>query len=212
MLALLERRDLSFETIEEVGRSPAALKSRKVCFALAVHPSAPRHLALRLIRQFYSFDLMQFALKPAAPADLKRFADELLIARLDSITLGERLALAHRGSNLIAAALLLDREARIFQAALDNGRLTEATVVKMIARPSANAALVSAVCRHPKWSLRRELQIALLRNQHTPLARALEFARFLPAPLLRDVLHTSRLPESIKQHLREELKLKRRAG
>jgi hypothetical protein len=114
MLALLERRDLSPERLEGLGRNPSAIKSRKVCCALAAHPHAPRHLALRLIRHFYSFDLMQFALKPGAAADLKRFADDLLIARLDSITLGERLTLARRGSNAIAAALLLDKEARVF--------------------------------------------------------------------------------------------------
>jgi hypothetical protein len=57
--------------------------------------------------------------------------------------------------------------------------------------------------------VRREVQIGLLRNRHTPLTRALKFARFLPAPLLRDVLHGSRLPEKIKEQLRQELKLKR---
>jgi hypothetical protein len=209
ILATLERRDLSSETIEDIGKNETALKSRKVCFSLAAHPAAPRHLALRFIRRFYTFDLMRFALTPSVAADLKRFADALLIARLDSITLGERLTLARRGSNAIAEALLLDKEAQVFHAALDNGRLTEATIVKALARSAAAAAFVSAVCRHSKWSLRREVQIALLRNQHTPPARALEFARFLPVPLLRDVLHASRLPETIKQHLREELKLRR---
>ena len=44
--------------------------------------------------------------------------------------------------------------------------------------------------------------VALLRNAHTPLARAIEFARRLRPSQLRDVLHTSRLPERIKEYLR----------
>jgi len=48
--------------------------------------------------------------------------------------------------------------------------------------------------------------MALLRIPHTPLARALEFASTLPPPLLRDILHTSRLPEKIKVYLRNNLK------
>jgi hypothetical protein len=48
--------------------------------------------------------------------------------------------------------------------------------------------------------------MALLRNAHTPLARAIEFARRLPAPVLRDALHASRLPEKIKSYLRKELR------
>ncbi len=208
-LALLERLDLPAETIEDIAKNPATTKSRKVRVALAAHPHTPRHLALRLIRQLYSFDLMQFALNPAVAADLKRFADELLIARLDSITLGERLTLARRGSTATAAALLIDEEMPVFQAALDNARLTEAAIVKALTRAVTSAAFVEAICRHAKWSMRREVQIALLRNRHTPLARAVEFARFLPAPLLRDVLHVSRLPERIKEQLRQEMKLKK---
>ena len=120
VLALLERRDVPPETLEEFSQNPAALKSRKVCVILAAHPHTPRHLALRLIRQFYTFDLMRFTHHPAVAADLKRVADEQLIARLTSVTLGERLTLARRGSQAVAAALLLDTESRVSHTALEN--------------------------------------------------------------------------------------------
>jgi hypothetical protein len=205
-LALLERRDLPPESFEQLSQNPAAMKSRKVRVAVAAHPRAPRHLALRLLRQFYTFDLMQFALLPAAAADLKHVADEQLVARLASITLGERLALARRASETVASALLLDKEPRVSHTALENGRLTEAAVIKALMRGNASTAFVEAVCHHPKWSLRREIRLTLLRNPHTPLARALEFARTLPPPLLRDILHTSRLPEKVKIYLYNSLK------
>ena len=205
ILALLHRRDLSPDAIEQLVH-PAAMKSRKVCVAIAAHPRAPRHLALRLLRQFYTFDLMRFALQPAAAADLKHVADEQLVARLASVTLGERLTLARRASGAVAAALLLDKESRVAHTALENARLTEAAVCKALMRPQAAAALVEAVCHHPKWSLRREIRLTLLRNPHTPPARALEFARTLPSRLLRDLLHNSRLPEDVKISLRDHLK------
>jgi hypothetical protein len=208
-LALLERRDLPPETLEQLGQDPAARKSRKVSVALAAHPRTPRHLALRLLRNFYTGDLMQFALRPSVGADLKHFAAEQLVTRLPSVTLGERLMLARRASETVASALLLDKESRVAHTALENARLTEAAVIKALLRPNAGAALVEAVCHHPKWSLRREVRLALLRSPHTPLARALEFARNLPPPLLRDVLHSSRLPEKIKTYLRENLKKRR---
>jgi hypothetical protein len=205
-LALLERRDLPPETLEQLGQDPVALKSRKVCVALAAHPRTPRHLALRLLRHFYTADLMQFGLRPSVAADLKHFAAEQLVARLPGVTLGERFTLARRASETVAAALLLDKEPRVVHTALENARLTEAAVIKALMRPNAGAAFVEAVCHHPKWSLRREIRLALLRSPHTPLGRALEFARNLPPPLLRDILHTSRLPEKIKTYLRENLK------
>jgi hypothetical protein len=205
-LALLSRRDLPAETLEQLSQNPAAMKSRKVCVALAVHHRTPRHLVLRLLRQLYTFDLMRLALHPAFAADLKRLADDQLVARLASVTLGERLTLSRRGSQTVAAVLLLDKEPRVSHTALENSRLTESAVIKALLRPNARAAFVEAVCHHPKWSVRREIRMTLLRSRHTPLACALEFARTMPPPLLRDILHASRLPEKIKIYLRNTLK------
>ncbi len=211
-LACVADRKLSPEVIEQISRNTAVTKSRKVRLALAAHPRSPRRIALRLIRELYTFDLMQFALLPAAAADLKRVADELLIGRLASISLGERISLARRSSGMVAAALLLDRETRVWQTALENPRLAEAGIVKALLRPNTLPSFVEAVCHHSKWSVRSEVRMVLLRNQYTPLARALEFARRLPPAHLRDVLYASRLPEKIKVYLRKELESKGRSG
>lgn len=211
-LAALKSRTLSSEVIEQISKNPAVMKSRKVRLALAAHPRTARRIALRLIRELYTFDLMQVSLFPAAAADLKRVADEMLIARLASITLGERISLARRSSGIVAAALLRDRESRVWLTALENPRLAESGVVKAVLRPNALPAFVKAVCNHSRWSVRPEIRAALLRNEYTPLARALEFARRLPAAQLRDVLHSSRLPEKIKVYLRRSKEGKAESG
>lgn len=208
-LALLQRSDLPAASIEELAKNTSVMKSRKARIAIAAHPRAPRHISLRLIREFFTFDLMRFALLPAVAADLKRAGDEMLVNRIASITLGERISLARRASTAVAAALLLDKESRVWQTALENSRLTEAAIVRTLVRPSVTPAFVEAVCHHPKWSLRHEVRIALLRNEKTPLARAVEFARKLPPTQLRDVLHTSHLPEKVKTYLRKELELRK---
>jgi hypothetical protein len=175
-----------------------------VHIAVAGHARTPRRIALRLIRELYTFELMKFALTPTVAADLKRMADELLLARLAGITLGERISLARRSSERVAGALLLDKETPVWQAALENARLTEAVMIRALQRTGGSPAFVEAVCHHAKWSVRPEVQIALLRNMHTPLAAAIRFARRLTPHQLRDVLHTSRLPEKVKSYLRKE--------
>lgn len=204
-LAQLKDRNLSTEVIEQISRNVALMRSRKVRVALAAHPRTPRRIALRLIRELYTFDLMQFSLLPFVAADLKRVADELLVARVASITLGERISLARRSSGMVASALLLDRESRVWQTALENPRLGESGVVKALLRSNTTPVFVKAVCHHARWSVRPEIRMALLRNEYTPLARALEFARRLSPAQLRDVLHSSRLPEKIKTYLRKDL-------
>jgi hypothetical protein len=215
-LALLKRTDLPPEVFEHLARNANALKSRKVKLALASHPNTPRHVSVPLARQFYTFDLMKVALSPSVPADVRVAVDDVLISRLKTVTVGERLTLARRASGRVAAALLLEsenvdgriidaktaaRETRVMRTALENSRLTEALVISSVLRPAASAALVQAVAQHGKWGGRREIRAALLRTAHLSLARALEFSREIPAPLLQEVLASSRLPAQIKDQL-----------
>jgi hypothetical protein len=203
-LALLKRAVLPPEVIEKLSKNGNALKLRKVKVALVCHPHTPRHVSVPLARQFYTFDLLKVALSPGVPADVKVAVDEVLIARLKTITLGERLSLARRASGRVAGSLLLDSEIRVMRTALENPRLTEAFVIQAVLRLQAGAALIQAVAQHTKWSYRREIRMALLRTEYLSLARALEFSRGLPPPLLREGLHTSRLPARIKDQLLRE--------
>jgi len=204
-LSLLKRPDLPAETLEQLGKNGEVLKFRKVKLALVEHPKTPRHISLPLVRQLYTFEVMQVALTPLVPADLKLAADEVLCNRLETISSGEKLTLAHRASGRVAGELLRDGEARVVHAALENPRLTEALVVRALTRPGASAALVEAVCHHAQWSLRREVRVALLRNEKTPMARAIEFARTMPAAQVREILLNSRLRGNVKTYLLTDL-------
>lgn len=203
-LALLKHSDLRPETLEALSKNAGVMKGRKLKLALVAHPRTPRHVSLPMLRHLFTFDLMQVALLPAVPADIKKAADEALVTRLESISYGERLTLARRASGRVAEALLRDKEAKVVRTALENARLTEAAVVKALMRTASSAVFVEAVCRHAKWSLRREVRIALLRNEKTPLARALEYARSLSPALVRDILHNSRLSARVKTFLEKE--------
>ena len=200
-LALLKRTDLPGDVLERLSKNGPVMKSRKVKLTLAAHPKTPRHVSLPMVRHLFTFDLMAVALSAAVPADVKAAADEAICNRAETISSGERLTLAHRASGRVAAELLSDKEPRVIHAALENPRLTEVLVVKTVTRSDASPILVHAVCQHSKWSLRREIRIALLRNQHTPMARAIDFARSLPAAVLREILHGSHLPANIKEYL-----------
>jgi hypothetical protein len=200
-LVLLKRGDLPTHVVDRLSRNRGVMKSRKVRLALIEHPRTPRHISIPMVAHLFTFDLMQVALTPVVPADIKLAAEESLINRLERLSQGERLSLARRASGRVAAALLLDPESRVIHAALENSRLTESAVIKNLMRRDAPAAFVSAVCHHPKWSPRGEIRVALLRNEKTPLSRALEFSRSLPPALVREILHGSHLPAATKKGL-----------
>jgi hypothetical protein len=200
-LALLKNTDLQPETLEQISKNGALLKSRKIKLGVVEHPKTPRHISLHLLRQLFTFDLMKVALTPLVAGDIKSAAEEALIKRLESLSLGERMSLARRASGRVAGALLLDPENRVVDAALENSRLAEALIIRALTRHECRPALVRSVCQHARWSLRRDIRVALLRLEKTPAAFAGEFAKGLPLPLLREILLASRLPQAVKNDL-----------
>jgi len=183
-LALLQRSDLPAEVLEQISKNAAVGNSRKVKLALLGHAKTPRHVSLALLRKLFTFDLMKVALTPLVAGDIKAAAEEALIKRLESLSLGERISLARRAAGRVVGALLHDPETRVIHAALENPRLTEGLVVRALMKNGASAALVLAVCEHPKWSLRYEIRVALLRNEKTPVRFAQEFAETLSSTTL----------------------------
>ena len=211
-LALLARRDLHGVVLEALVKNASVMKHRKVVSAIVGHPRTPRHVSLPMVRTLYVFELMQVALTPAVAPDIKRAAEDQIVMRLDTVSLGERLSLARQGSNRVALALLCDPEPRVVEYALVNPRMTEASVVQALGRDQVPAHFVEQASRHPKWSLRREVQLALLKSEHTPLARVLIFVQAFSTQTLRDVLKHSRMPANVKMYLLEELAGREKRG
>ncbi len=204
-LVLLKHNDLPSHALDRLSRNSGVMKSRKVKLALVEHPRTPRHVSIPMVKHLFTFDMMQVALTPVVPADIKMAAEESLINRLERLSQGERLTLARRASGRVAAALLLDAESRVIHTALENSRLTESAIIKALMRQDAPAAFVKAVCHHSKWSPRREIRIALLRNEKTPLSCALLFSRSLPPVLVIEILQGSHLPPAIKKCLLKDV-------
>jgi hypothetical protein len=204
-LSLLKQPDLPPQALEALSKNPSVIKLRKVRRALVGHSRTPRHVSLPMLRHLYTFDLMQVALTPLVAADIKRAAEEALVARLATLSSGEKLSLARRASRSVAEELLFETEPRVIDAALENPCLSESSIARALLRPNASRHLIEAVSQHAKWSLRREIRVALLGNEKTPLDKALEFARSLPPALVWEIVESSRLPASARTYLLEAL-------
>jgi hypothetical protein len=186
-LALLRDADTSAETLSSLARSSVTAKSRKVMLGIVQHARTPRHVSIPLLRRMFTFDLMQITLTPVIAADIKRAAEEQIIVRLESIPAGQKITLGRRASGRVAAELLQESDTRVISPALENPQLTESLVVRSLMKASAPEILFRLVSHHPKWSLRREVQIALLRSKKTPSERAREFARNFSDEFLRSI-------------------------
>ncbi|MGH9517951.1 MAG: hypothetical protein ACRD3P_19965 [Terriglobales bacterium] len=191
-LALVKRADVTGEALAQLAKNLVVSKSRKVLVALASHPRTPRHLSIPMLRRMFTFDLMNLGLAPVVAPDVKRAAEEQLIMRLESLPIGQKITLARRASGRVAAALLQTSDHRIISPALDNKQLTEALVVQALMKPRAPERLYVLVSDHSKWQNQREVQIALLRSEKTPVERAQELEKNFSPDFLKDILPSRR--------------------
>jgi hypothetical protein len=174
---LLSRKGLGRNILAEIAARARLLRAYAVKLGLARHPHSPRHVSLVLLRYLYPFDLVRVAATPAAGAELRRAAEEAIVARLPMFSLGERLTLARQGSARVAAGLLSDSEDQVIRTVLDNPRLTEEGVVRALREQDIGPQAARAVAAHPRWSSRYEVRLALIRNPATSFRCVLELVQ-----------------------------------
>ena len=202
---LLSRKDLPQEVLEDIAGRKTFLKSYAVKKALVFHPRAPRLVSLRLLRDLYLMDLVQYSLSPGASAELKRHAEEYVIARLPQLPLGQRITLARRGPARVVGALMAIGHAQVLEIALENPRLTEAQVLKVLSREKLPQAVVLTVANHRKWSQYYNVRLALVRNEATPLSMVLGFLPELTVEDLRALAAPGVVPENLRKYLLAEV-------
>ncbi|MGH9792599.1 MAG: hypothetical protein ACRD5W_15430, partial [Candidatus Acidiferrales bacterium] len=143
--------------------------------------------------------------QPSAPNEVKRLAEEQILAKLEQLALGQKLTLARRGPARVAGALLAEGHEQVAPLALENPYLTEAQLLRVLARNELPANVAAAVAQHRKWSLLYNVRIALVRNPGTPLARVLSFLPDLTMRDLSDLSGLTTLPANLREYLRHEI-------
>jgi hypothetical protein len=202
---LLSRKDLPTEVLEEIGRRKTLLKSYAVKKSLLMHPRTPRLIGLRLLKELYLMDLVQFSVSPAVSAELKRYAEEQVLARLPQMPLGQKITLARRGPSRVAGALVAEGHAHVLPVALDNPYLTEAQVLKALARDKVPVPVVQALANHRKWSQTYNVRLAIVRNAATPISTVLAFLPELSVNDLRVLAEPGVVSESLRKYLLAEV-------
>jgi hypothetical protein len=209
---LLERKNLPAEILEEVARRKPLLKSYRVKRSLAFHPRTPRLISLRLLRDLYLMDLVQVAILPGVSAELKRNAEDQLLARLPQLPLGQKITLARRGPARVAGSLLAEGHAQVISIVLDNPYMAEAQILRALSREKLPISVIPAIVHHHKWSITYNVRLALVRHPSTPLASVLSYLPELTVSDLRELAAPGIVPESLRKYLQAEVQRRMRAS
>ncbi len=212
VVLLLSRKDLPAEILETIGGRKELLKSYAIKRGLILHPRTPRLIGLRLLKALYVMDLVQLAVSPSASMELRRLSEEQLVARLPQLPLGQKITLARRGPARVAGALLGEGNRSVLPIALNNPYLTEAQVLKALAREKVPTQVAQAVAQHPKWSQSYNVRLALVRTPTAPLAIVLGFLPHLTVSDLRELTSPGIIPENLRRYLQAEVQRRVRRG
>src|SRR5258706_211737 len=185
---ILERKSLAAEVLEEVARRKPLLKSYRIKKSLAFHPRTPRLVSLRLLRDLYLMDLVQVAILPGGSAELKRNAGDPLLA------------------------LLAEGHAQVVPVVLDNPYMTEAQILRALAREKLPISVIPAIVQHRKWSITYNIRLALVRNPLSPLATILSYLPELTVSDLRELAAPGIVPENLRKYLQAEVQRRLRAS
>jgi hypothetical protein len=205
VVLMLERLDLSASVLGAIGAEGKWTSSEGVRLRLARHPRTPKRIALAAVRQLFLFDLVRLSLLPAAPPDIRRVAEEVILTRVPHLAIGEKLTLARRGPARVAGAILAEGHPQALKLALSNAFLTEAQVLKVLAKSGVPERTVAAIAQHPKWSSQYNVRVALVRHAHTPATAVQAFLPQMTLGDLREIAKLEALAPHLKKLMRDEL-------
>src|SRR5258708_10318579 len=136
---LLERKDLSGTLLGEIAKQKNWRTNYRVRRALAGHPHTPRLAAMRLLRELHLMDLVRISLQTASPVELRRLAEDRVLAQLPQLPLGQRIMLARRAPARVAGGLVGLGPVQVSRIALHNSVLTESQLLGTLAKEALPA-------------------------------------------------------------------------
>ncbi len=205
VLLVLRNRAADETLLQRIGSTPSWVSSYLVKRELLLHPSTPHALGLNLIRFLFWKDLLAVSEDRALFPPLRRVAERMLGEKLAEMALGEKITLARLAGRGLVAKLLEETHPLVLEAALWNGRVTSSEVLATTSRSTSRPEILEAIGRHPRWSSRRDIRVALLRNPRTPLSVTMGFLSSMRPEDLRGIADLPETPRLVKLACRRVL-------
>lgn len=210
LLALLKRRDLSEDLLKTIYQLKLTTESHQLQLALVRNPGTPGTVVLALLPHLHLFELVDLCYLPGVTPDQKFAAERAILQRLPTTELGNKMTVARRATATVVGEILKAGDPPLVEICLASPHLREVSILQFLNGASATAETISMVARHPRWQMRPNLRLAILKNPRTPETWFLHFLPGMRTPDVRNLLASKRLNPSQRKLFEEELR--RRTG
>jgi hypothetical protein len=201
---------LSEELLKTIYQLKMTAESHQLQLALVRNPGTPGTVVLTLLPRLHLFELVDLCYLPGVTPDQKFAAERAILQRLPTTELGNRMTVARRATATVVGEILKEGDPPLVEICLSSPHLREVAILQFLNGASATAETISMVARHPRWQMRPNLRLAILKNHRTP---DLWFHHFLPGmrtPDIRNLIFSKQLSPHQKMLVEDELN--KRAG
>ncbi len=205
LLVLLRRRDLPEEILRLVHQKRKKNLSHQLILALVKNPATPGGLMRALLPLLRLFELVDLCYLPGVTPDQRVAAERIIIQRLPTTPVGNKITLARRATTMVVGAILKEGDSRTMEACLNSPRLKETDIFQFLNSTTATATTISFIARHHRWKQRPNLRLSILKNRFTP---EIWFTLWLPtlsSSTINQILASRRLGASQKKLVQNEL-------
>jgi hypothetical protein len=205
ILIIAERKNLPADILQTIAKDKRWSESYPVRLALARNPHSPLSVSLSMARFLRIFDLEEITRSHFIPLVFRHKVEAMITERIPAMPLGNKKTLAKKAAGTILLKLLQDRDREVVQLCLNNPRLTEAHLFKVISRANTRAETIRMIAGHRNWSSRTSVRLSLVHNALTPLAFSVAFLQTMRTIDLRELHADPTVPVTIKPFIHREL-------
>lgn len=204
VVKVLHRPDLSESFLGEVAHSKW-VGSARVQFNLVNHPNTPLGEAMNFVKFLFWRDLNLVIQNFRLSSEVRHHAEAVLQQRLPAMAAGEKVTLARLAAGQILKILRNDKDPKVIKALLENSRIVEEDVLFLVSQSRTPTPVLEEVARDPRWSSRREVRMALLRNPRTPLSTTSSFISNLTTTEMKALVNDMKVPLPVRRMLQNRL-------
>lgn len=202
---MAKSRHTPAEALGQLSTDVRFKDSYRLKVSIARNPKTPMRVALSLLKFLKIFDLADLTRDQRVPVGLRQKVEQSLSERIPALPSGVKSALSRRVSGNLLVAIIQRGDGNAISASLESPYLTEGALYKEINRQGVRPLFIKLLAEHPKWSLRYDIRLALLRNFYTPTGRAVEFIGGMRTGDLRGLYADPSLPASVRPFIHREL-------
>ncbi len=135
---------------------------------------------------------------PAPPDETKVNEKKLpLLARLQAMTIAQKVAVALKGNREVRSQLLRDPNKLVAVAAVKNSRMTESEAVNTAQSRNVHEEVVRLISMNGEWTRNYGVKLALVGNPKTPLPVAMKYLPLLKGNDVKNVAKSKNIPSAV---------------